>query len=94
MQHLSGVDSADQDLFASLSMALAAVGAPDSELQEIRWGLGQFSNSRARAPALVVVKGQPFTCRPSRPALYSFEWLSIPVSRLHTLIAKTVERCG
>jgi hypothetical protein len=39
VQHLSGVDSADQDLFASLSMALAAVGAPDSDLQEIRWGL-------------------------------------------------------
>jgi hypothetical protein len=36
VQHLSGVDSADQDLFASLSMCLAAVGAPTQELQDLR----------------------------------------------------------
>lgn len=36
VQHLSGIDSADQDLFASLSMCLAAVGAPEQQLQELR----------------------------------------------------------
>lgn len=37
VQHLSGVDSADQDLFASLAMCLAAVGAPQQELRELRY---------------------------------------------------------
>lgn len=36
VQDLSGVDSAEQDLFASLAMCLAAVGAPDQELQALR----------------------------------------------------------
>lgn len=36
VQHLSGFDIADQDLFASLSMCLAAVGAPEQQLQDLR----------------------------------------------------------
>lgn len=40
VQHLSGVDSADQDLFASLAMCLAAADpstTPQQDLQELRW---------------------------------------------------------
>ena len=36
VQGLSGTDSQEQDLFASLSMCLAAVGAPQQQLQQLR----------------------------------------------------------